>query len=137
MANGARILARDFNGDGWTVTITAAHAGVPAAAIAEELARAFAVEVHTAGGVHKPIRVTMGDDARDAKTLAELREMYSGKSKDVTLTISTIEGAVIVKTLAGQNVFSVLTSQRFVRMALALAFTDVPLPVEWDAPESS
>lgn len=102
-----------------------------ASAIAEELARAFAAEVHSAGGIDKPMRVATRVETRDAKTLAQLREIYTGTTGDLTLTIPTIEGDVIVQSLVGESGFSVLTNQRFIRMALALAFTDVPLPVEW------
>ena len=128
---GSRIIAREFADEGWEISVTADHAGVPASAIAEELARAFAAEVHSAGGVKKPMRLEIHVQTHDAKTLAELREIYSGTTDDVTLTIPTIEGDVIVKTRPGENGFSVLSGQRFIRMALALAFTDVPLPVEW------
>jgi hypothetical protein len=127
----SRIVAREFAGEGWKIKVTADHAGVPASAITEELARAFAAEVHSAGGMNEPMRVAIRVETRDANTLAQLREIYSGTPDDVTLTIPTIEGDVIVQTLAGENGFSVLTNQRFIRMALALAFTDVPLPVEW------
>jgi len=77
------------------------------------------------------MRVATRVETRDAKTLAQLREIYTGTTGDLTLTIPTIEGDVIVQSLVGESGFSVLTNQRFIRMALALAFTDVPLPVEW------
>jgi len=128
---GARIIAREFSGEAWRITVTAAHADVPAAAIAEELARAFATEVHTAGGVKKPMRAATQFETTDATSLAQLRGLYLSTSSDTTITIPTIEGDVIVKTLAGKNTFSILTGQRFIRMALALAFSDVPIPVEW------
>jgi len=128
---GARIIAREFSGEAWRITVTAAHADVPAAAIAEELARAFATEVHTAGGVKKPMRAATQFETTNATSLAQLRGLYLSTSSDTTITIPTIEGDVIVKTLAGKNTFSILTGQRFIRMALALAFSDVPIPVEW------
>lgn len=128
---GSRITAREFAGKGWEIGVTAEHAGVPASAIAEEIARTFAAEVHSVGGVEKPMRVAIRVETRDAKTLAQLREIYAGNTAAVTLTIPTIEGDVIVRTLAGENGFSIATNQRFIRMALALAFTGLPLPVEW------
>ena len=101
-----------------------------AAAIADELARSVAVEIHGAGGHSQPMRVTAGDTSHDARTLAQLRERYGGTLRPQTIVVPTSEGEIVI-TATDPAGFSISSNKRFLRMALALAFTDVPLEVTW------
>jgi len=126
----ARIVAHVTRGSGWTIAIAGDHAGIPAVAIADELARAFALEVHGAGGSPHPMRVQVGDASHDLRTLAHLRERFGGCNRPATILVPTSEGEIIVRSTDPAG-FAIPSEQRFIRMALALAFTDVPLEVNW------
>jgi len=117
-------------GSGWAIAITGDHAGVPAVSIADELARTFALEVHGAGGSAHPMRVEVGDTTYEARTLAHLRDRFGGVHRPATIIVPTSEGEIIV-TSTDPAGFTIPSEQRFTRMALALAFTDVPLEVDW------
>ena len=117
-------------GSGWAIAITGDHAGVPAVSIADELARAFSVEVHGAGGSNHPMRVHVGDTTHDVRTLAHLREHFGGDHRPATIHVPTSEGEITVSSTDPAG-FTIPSEQRFIRMALALAFTDVPLEVNW------
>ena len=126
----ARIVAHVTRGSGWTIAITGDHAGVPAVAIADELARTFALEVHGAGSSPHSMRVQVGDVSHDVRTLVQLRERFGGKFRPGTIVVPTSEGEIIVSSTDPAG-FAIPSEQRFLRMALALAFTDVPLEVHW------
>ena len=116
---------------GWTVAVTGDHAGIPAVAIADELARSVAVEVHGAGGNPQPMRVAAGDTTHEARTLVELRARYGGGARrPATIVVPTREGDIVI-TSTEPSGFAIASDQRFLRMALALAFLEVPLDVSW------
>lgn len=76
------------------------------------------------------MRVHVGDETHDVRTLAHLRERFGGDNRPATIHVPMSEGEITVSSTDAAG-FTIPSEQRFIRMALAFAFTGVPLEVDW------